>query len=61
MQNEHESIEVDGKRLNIIGIDDFRTNRSNIDKSYEKIQKGYNLVLTHDPNIVLTMPDHHFD
>ncbi|WP_152657807.1 metallophosphoesterase [Oceanobacillus sp. CFH 90083] len=61
MQNEHESIEVDGKSLNIIGIDDFSTSRSNIDKSYKEIQKGYNLVLTHDPNIVLTMSNHDFD
>ncbi|MFD1417112.1 metallophosphoesterase [Oceanobacillus jeddahense] len=61
MQNEHKSIEVDGKSLNIIGIDDFSTSRSNIDKSYKEIRKGYNLVLTHDPNIVLKMSDHHFD
>lgn len=61
MQNEHETIEVDGKQLNIIGIDDFSTSRNNIAKSYEKVEKGYNLVLTHDPNIVLTMAEHHFD
>ncbi|WP_425435106.1 metallophosphoesterase [Oceanobacillus timonensis] len=61
MQNEHEIIEVGGKKVNIIGIDDFSTSRSNIDKSYKEIQKGYNLVLTHDPNIVLAMQNHHFD
>jgi len=61
LQNEHECIEVDGKQVNIIGIDDFSTRRSNIAQSYEKVGTGYNLVLTHDPNIVLTMADHHFD
>lgn len=61
MQNEHESIQIDGKRLNIIGIDDFSTNRSDIEKSYKKTAIGYNLVLTHDPNIVLSMKDYPYD
>lgn len=61
LQNEHEMIEVKGKQLNIIGIDDFSTNHSDIKKSYEGTGDGYNLVLTHDPNIVLTMKNYHFD
>ncbi|GIO24838.1 metallophosphoesterase [Oceanobacillus sp. J11TS1] len=61
MQNEHERIEVAGKALNIIGIDDFSTKRSNIEKSYDGLGQGYNLVLTHDPNIVLSMSNYHFD
>ncbi|WP_085994401.1 metallophosphoesterase [Oceanobacillus senegalensis] len=61
MQNEHECIDVNGQAVNIIGIDDFSTNRSNIDNSYKGIESGYNLVLTHDPNIVLHMDHVHFD
>jgi len=61
LQNEHEFIEVDGKRMNIIGIDNFSTSHSNLKKSYEGIGDGFNLVLTHDPNIVLHMNDYHFD
>lgn len=61
MQNEHESMEVDGQILNIIGIDDFSTQRSNIEKSYDGLRDGCNLVLTHDPNIVLSMKNHHYD
>lgn len=61
LQNENEMIDVGGKALNIIGIDDFSTNHSNLTKTYEGMKEGYNLVLTHDPNIVLTMQDYPFD
>ncbi|MBO8156373.1 MAG: metallophosphoesterase [Bacillaceae bacterium] len=61
LQNEHDVIEVNGNKLNIIGIDDFSTNRSDFEKSYEGIEDGYNLVLTHDPNAVLQMEEYHFD
>lgn len=61
MQNEHICIEINGRRLNIIGIDDYSTNRSDFKKSYQHIKNGFNLVLTHDPNIVLAMQDYHFD
>ncbi|MFD1849316.1 metallophosphoesterase [Oceanobacillus bengalensis] len=61
MQNEHTCIEIDGRKINIIGIDDFSTKHSEIEKSYKGLEAGYNLVLTHDPNIVLDMPNHHFD
>jgi predicted MPP superfamily phosphohydrolase len=61
LQNENEMIDVDGKAINIIGIDDFSTNHSNLSKSYNGLEKGYNLVFTHDPNIVLKMADYHFD
>lgn len=47
--------------LNIIGIDDFSTSRSDVEKSYAGTAEGYNLVLTHDPNIVLAMQNYHFD
>ena len=61
LQNENDMIFVEGKPVNIIGIDDFSTKRSNLDSSYEGITTGTNLVLTHDPNIVLHMENYHFD
>lgn len=61
LQNENDMIFVQGKPVNIIGIDDFSTKRSNLASSYEGIKTGTNLVLTHDPNIVLHMKKYHFD
>ncbi|WP_102347950.1 metallophosphoesterase [Bacillus sp. Marseille-P3661] len=61
LQNQNCSINVHGKQVNIIGIDDFSTNRSNLIDSYKNIKQGINLVLTHDPNIVLHMRNYHFD
>jgi uncharacterized protein len=59
--NEHVQIQLGNQTLNIIGIDDHFTKRSDIDKAYEGVGEGINLVLTHDPNIVLEMDGHHFD
>jgi uncharacterized protein len=61
MKNESKSLHIAGTKLNIIGIDDFSTNRSNIEKAYENVKNGFNLVLTHDPNIVLSMRNYHFN
>ncbi|MCU9613571.1 metallophosphoesterase [Caldibacillus lycopersici] len=61
LQNEHISLTVDGDIVNIIGIDDYSTKRSNINDSFRDLQEGYNLVLTHDPNVVLEMPNIPFD
>ncbi|WP_205677318.1 metallophosphoesterase [Aquibacillus halophilus] len=61
MQNQHQKLVINGDVLNIIGIDDSSTNRSDLFKSYDNISPGYNLVITHDPNIVLEMKNHHFD
>lgn len=61
LQNSSKSINVNGTTINIIGIDDFSTRRSNLNASYANLKKGCNLVLTHDPNIVLHMKDFHFD
>lgn len=61
MQNENAVIYVQGKPVNIIGIDDFSTKRSDLPSSYHGIEQGTNLVLTHDPNIVLYMKKYHFD
>ncbi|MFT9846021.1 metallophosphoesterase [Aneurinibacillus sp. REN35] len=61
LQNENKSIPIGNTMLNIIGIDDFSTKRSDIAKSYQGIQRGVNLVLTHDPNIILHMNNTPFD
>ncbi|KKI92004.1 metallophosphoesterase [Bacillus sp. SA1-12] len=61
LQNENDSIIIKGKRVNIIGVDDFHTKRSNLKMSFMHLKEGYNLVLTHDPNIVLNMKDFHYE
>ena len=61
LQNENKMILVQGKSVNIIGVDDFSTKRSNLESSYDGVVEGINLVLTHDPNIVLHMKKYHFD
>jgi uncharacterized protein len=61
LQNENDMIFVHGTQVNIIGIDDFSTKRSDLEASYKDMKPGTNLVLTHDPNIVLHMKKYHFD
>ncbi|WP_181444390.1 metallophosphoesterase [Bacillus sp. 03113] len=61
LQNENVTIKVNGENLNIIGIDNYSTNHSDVKKSFQGLQEGYNLVLTHDPNVVLDMKDIPFD
>src|SRR6476646_4532850 len=61
LKNSNDKIIVHGQLVNIIGIDDFSTKRSNLETSYKGIKPGTNLVLTHDPNIVLHMKKYHFD
>lgn len=59
--NENDVITVGERKVNIIGIDDFSTQRSDIERAYDGLSEGYNLVLTHDPNIVLDMEGIHYD
>ncbi|MDQ0175469.1 metallophosphoesterase [Bacillus chungangensis] len=61
LQNEHITLDINGNKVNIIGIDDHSTQRSNIVKSYKGLPAGYNLILTHDPNIVLDLHNVPFD
>jgi predicted MPP superfamily phosphohydrolase len=61
LENEWESILFGDKRLNIIGIDDYCLGKSDIPRSFRGIEEGINLVLSHDPNIVLEMEEHPFD
>ncbi|WP_212953600.1 metallophosphoesterase [Siminovitchia terrae] len=61
LQNENDRIDIEGVPLNIIGVDDFSTKRSNLMESYNGLDEGFNLVITHDPNVVLSMQNYHFD
>lgn len=61
LQNEMKTITVHGQTVNIIGIDDFYTRRSNMKKAYAGVKDGINIVLTHDPDIVPHMGAYHFD
>lgn len=61
LNNQSKTIIVQGNPVNIIGIDDFSTKRSDLSTSYANVKQGTNLVLTHDPNIVLQMKNYHFD
>ncbi|MFB4162355.1 metallophosphoesterase [Alteribacillus sp. JSM 102045] len=61
LQNEHRLLNINGHPVNIIGIDDHSTKRSDLVTSYQHVKDGYNLVLTHDPNVVLDMKNYDFD
>lgn len=61
LKNEHVNIRVNGHLVNIVGIDDYSTKRSDIDAAFSSIQEGLNVILTHDPNIVLEMKNVDFD
>ncbi|WP_139489722.1 metallophosphoesterase [Brevibacillus dissolubilis] len=60
--NETMTVDHNGVKLHIIGIDDFATRHHNLAKSYKKVDdEGIRLVLTHDPNIVLHMKEYDYD
>ncbi|MBP1969401.1 putative MPP superfamily phosphohydrolase [Virgibacillus natechei] len=61
LQNSSETISVNGQWVNIIGIDDYSTNRSDPTLAFDQVKEGTNLILTHDPTIVLDMKDYTFD
>ncbi|TCL53085.1 hypothetical protein EDD69_10190 [Thermolongibacillus altinsuensis] len=61
LQNENETIVIEGRPVNIIGIDDFYTNRSDLNQAFSGAKRGFHLVLTHDPSIVLQMKKFPFD
>jgi predicted MPP superfamily phosphohydrolase len=61
LQNEHVSWQVNDHRVNLIGIDDFSTRRSDVVRSFAGVEHGTNIVITHDPNVVLKMKNHRFD
>lgn len=61
MQNENKIIPLGSKTLTLIGIDNYSTGHANISKAYTGVGKGYKLVLTHDPNVILKMDEFPFD
>lgn len=61
LQNTSKTIRVHGQSVNIIGVDDYSTSRSDLASSYKNIEQGVNLVLTHDPTVVLEMENYPFD
>ncbi|MEN2768528.1 metallophosphoesterase [Ornithinibacillus xuwenensis] len=61
MQNTSETFYMNNQAINIIGIDDYSTNRSDLPKSFQDVKDGINIVLTHDPNVVLEMDEYRFD
>lgn len=61
LQNECESFTINHQTINIIGIDDYSTHRSNLTAAFKDVQPGINIVLTHDPTVVLDMKEYTFD
>ncbi|MDH6348860.1 metallophosphoesterase [Brevibacillus sp. 1238] len=60
--NQHVTVEHHGQLLHVIGVDDFSTRRSQLEKAFQSVPKtGARLVLTHDPNLVLQMKDYAYD
>lgn len=60
--NEHESIIHGGQEWHIIGVDNFSTGHSKLNKAFQNVpDTGARLVLTHDPNVVLHMKDYPYD
>ncbi len=62
LRNETVTLDVDGTRLHVIGVDDYATGRSDLDKAFCGADGGgIRLVLTHDPNVVLEMKAYDYD
>ncbi|WLR52915.1 metallophosphoesterase [Bacillus tianshenii] len=61
LQNESKTLEIDGHTIQLIGIDDHSTNRSDVEAAYQQVGSGYHFVLTHDPNVVLHMKGYRVD
>lgn len=61
LQNTNRTIKVKSQLINIIGVDDYSTNRSDLNQAYKQTMPGMNIVLTHDPTVVLKMKQYRFD
>lgn len=60
--NQNETVYHNGQPLHIIGVDDFCTGHSQLDKAFSGVPAtGVRLVFTHDPNVVLHMDDYAYD
>lgn len=58
LRNETVTIQTKQGPLNIIGIDDYSTRRSDIEESYDDVKEGYNLVHFHGGQICYPKPYH---
>jgi predicted MPP superfamily phosphohydrolase len=62
LRNQSITLNHHGQTLHVIGIDDYSTRRSDLAKAYKHVSDvGVRLVLTHDPNVVLTMSGYDYD
>lgn len=61
LRNDSDMFTVNGVSTHVIGIDDYSTNRSNVSLAYKRVKEGINIVLTHDPTVVLEMDNYPFD
>lgn len=62
LQNEAVSLDWNHGKLHLIGVDDYATRRSDLARSFAAVRgEGIRLVLTHDPNLVLTMKAYRYD
>src|SRR5699024_757665 len=61
LQNDSKTITINGNLINIIGIDDYSTKRSNLPRAFQQVNAGMNIVITHDPTILFEMEDYRFE
>src|SRR5690625_676726 len=61
LQNSSKTVNINNQIVNVIGIDDYSTNRSDLAASYKQVKPGMNIVLTHDPTVILKMQAYSFD
>jgi len=60
--NRSVTVQLPETKLHIIGIDDYHSRKSDLQKSFANVdEEGIRLVLTHDPNIILTMQEYPYD
>ncbi len=58
LQNESLEIQYYNQSINIIGIDDYHTKKSDLEQSYANVNEGgLSIVITHDPNIILELTE----
>lgn len=54
--NDSRRIDVFGQRVNVVGVDDYCTHRTDFERAYREVDRAFpTLLLSHDPNAVLAM------
>jgi len=59
LRNQSLCMDIEGFPVNIIGVDDYYVGKSDLKRSFEGIGHGFNLMLSHDPDLVLHLNDSH--